>query len=206
MFLKLPNIFSATSKVKVIVKAQSYQLKPFQTFEGRVHKEGDEEKIMAVGIYYYHVDPALTGGELELQVPLRYGCGNRGVGKHAVPVKSGSAVVFSNLEPYHRMTKLEYKPQDDNKNAPMAERKILSFFVLDASTPCKSSREVPVNVRTGYQKQITEVTPLQRELASIVCDYVCGSLEDVLINREELRSQRIESADLGQFIRGGMMD
>merc|ERR1712130_299499 len=55
--------------LRVIVKAQDYQLddcKEQDYYLGNFHKEGLYEDIMAVGLYYYHIDEDIKGGELQL--------------------------------------------------------------------------------------------------------------------------------------------
>ena len=55
--------------LRVIVKAQDYQLddcKEQDYYLGNFHKEGLYEDIMAVGLYYYHIDGGIKGGELQL--------------------------------------------------------------------------------------------------------------------------------------------
>merc|ERR1711879_758789 len=55
--------------LRVIVKAQDYQLdecKEDDYYLGNFHKEGLYEDIAAVGLYYYHIDDGIKGGELQL--------------------------------------------------------------------------------------------------------------------------------------------
>merc|ERR1711879_1125134 len=61
--------------LRVIVKAQDYQLdecKEDDYYLGNFHKEGLYEDIAAVGLYYYHIDGGIKGGELQLSSVIEF--------------------------------------------------------------------------------------------------------------------------------------
>ncbi len=50
------------SELQVICKAQTYILQPGQTYKGYWHKEGMNENIVAVGVYYCDIGELAGGG------------------------------------------------------------------------------------------------------------------------------------------------
>ncbi|CAF1235007.1 unnamed protein product [Didymodactylos carnosus] len=69
MFKKLNvlNTGEVDTRLQVIVKVQSYNVKPGIKYSGRWHTEGYKENIVAVGVYYLHIDRALEGGALKFR-------------------------------------------------------------------------------------------------------------------------------------------
>jgi hypothetical protein len=106
------------------------------TYAGRWHVEGQNENIVAVGVYYLQLDEGLSGGNLKFRptdspqpfYDIESDC--------ELDVKQGSAVVFSNMMP-HRFRKIENNTFEEKR------RTFLNFFVVDPSRPLTSTREVP---------------------------------------------------------------
>jgi len=105
------------------------------SFLGNFHKEGLHEDIAAVGLYYYHIDEGIKGGELELSSivdsqssyammqgipPPMYNREELSLKKIRVPVSEGMSLVFSNDLCYHRVCKLHGN----------GSRKMFAFFLL----------------------------------------------------------------------------
>ena len=63
--LRRPQLVLQNQKLQVVFKAQSIIVPPGETYEGVWHIDGLHEKIVAVVLFYYKIDPALTGGALE---------------------------------------------------------------------------------------------------------------------------------------------
>jgi len=96
--------------LQVITKCQTYQLTPGDDYIGEFHREGlpNQEHIIAVGLYYFHFDSCLQGGDLELKAVVNRGCGGTDVDEIKCPTQEGTAVVFKNDLVYHRLAQLSY--------------------------------------------------------------------------------------------------
>lgn len=112
------------SKLNVIVKIQSYELKAGETYEGQFHQEGlKKEGIFMVAIYYFHISPNLKGGHLELKFIK-----NNIMETKTLQIQENSVAIFLNQKCEHRINLLEtYLP----KPGKVYERKILAFFIAD---------------------------------------------------------------------------
>ena len=94
-----------------------------------MHREGlDSDNITAVGLYYPDVDDKLQGGVLELTRVMTGGCGSRFPRSTDVPIQKGSAVVFENMETFHRMTDLSFNPGASASDKTL-ERTVVAFFL-----------------------------------------------------------------------------
>jgi len=117
--------------VKVVVKAQIYELRQGQEILGQLHQEGAaEDDIKAVGLYYPAVDETLSGGDLEITVVMTGGCGSSYPVSEEIPVRVGTAIVFSNVRAYHRMTALSCNSLQGGR------RMVVAFFIVrDSASP-----------------------------------------------------------------------
>lgn len=141
MFKKLKLIQDNTPNVKqrlqVIIKAQSYNLKAGMKYAGRWHTEGHTENIVAVGVYYLHIDDELEGGTLKFRPkcgPQEWYAGIK-TDYEVTSVKSGTCVVFSNCIP-HRFRQIRNLTRDDGRR-----RTFLNFFIVDPDQPIEINRK-----------------------------------------------------------------
>ncbi|UJR32942.1 hypothetical protein I4U23_020403 [Adineta vaga] len=131
--LKIVNLNNAKEqqRLQVIVKAQSYNLKAGMKYSGRWHTEGHTENIVAVGVYYLHVDDELEGGALKFRP--KYACQkyyDEIETDHFIScVKTGAGVVFSNSIP-HRFQQIRNLTHDNGRR-----RTFLNFFIVDPEQP-----------------------------------------------------------------------
>ena len=96
---------------------------------GQMHREGlESDNIKAVGLYYPDVDAELKGGVLELTRVMTGGCGSRYPRSTEVPIQKGSAVVFENMDTFHRMTTLMFEPKSAASDKTL-ERTVVAFFL-----------------------------------------------------------------------------
>jgi len=96
-------------------------------YSGRWHTEGQTENIIAVGVYYLHIDDQLQGGALKFRPPYAPQDWYNGIETdHEVSsVQTGTAVVFSNSIP-HRFRQIRNLTKDDGRR-----RTFLNFFIVD---------------------------------------------------------------------------
>lgn len=122
--------------LQVVVKAQTYRLRPGVSYAGKWHTEGYNENIVAGGVYYCHISPGLEGGNLKFRPQI---VPQVEVLKDInIPIEEGSAVVFSNTIP-HRFRKI----QNTATNGTTQIRTFLSFFIIDPTVPIVSTRNFP---------------------------------------------------------------
>ncbi|CAF2406866.1 unnamed protein product [Rotaria sp. Silwood2] len=71
-------------------------------YSGRWHTESYTENIVAVGVYYFHVDPELKGGILKFRLKKAPQDSYGGVTTdfEVDLIRTGPAIVFSNSMPY----------------------------------------------------------------------------------------------------------
>ena len=55
---------NSETKLQVVVKSQSYELKPGMKYSGKWHIEGKTENIVAGGVYYCNIDPGFQEDKL----------------------------------------------------------------------------------------------------------------------------------------------
>jgi len=136
-------------KLNVIIKIQSYQLQHDEHYTGEFHQEGfDEEGIIYVGIFYFRITDNICGGNLELR--------DNHFDVEKIKLKEKDFVFFLNKECEHRVGEIS------NKSEYLAERKILSYFIIDPSrTNIPTSKTVIINNKLSdlekciaYQKRI----------------------------------------------------
>ena len=103
-------------------------LREGESIVGQMHREGlESDNIKAVGLYYPDIDAKLKGGVLELTRVMRGGCGSRYPRSTEVPIQKGSAVVFENMNTFHRMTTLSFEPNSSASET--LERTVVAFFL-----------------------------------------------------------------------------
>ncbi len=116
--------------VKCIIQIKDYELGKNNTFEGGIHKDGLFESIKAIGIYYYHIDDDLIGGDLQLHSLVEnddnYDTHGAVMRKYVIKVKQNRIIVFNNYATYHKVTKLWLR-----KDSISGHRKCVLFFILD---------------------------------------------------------------------------
>jgi len=144
--------------LQVVVKAQDYQLSDCSeedSYLGGMHREGLFEDIAAVGLYYYHIDDEIKGGELELSAVVQanvtqYRHGITVLRETSVSVKEGMSLVFNNKLCYHRVSKLYGN----------GSRKIIAFFLITPnhlrSTPMLDALSIVVNWKYHTQYLVFE--------------------------------------------------
>ena len=100
-------------------------------YSGRWHTEGYAENIVAVGVYYLHIDDQLEGGALKFRPKEgpSHGYDYVGIDHEVTSVQSGTAVVFSNAIP-HRFRQIRNLTKDDGRR-----RTFLNFFIVDPDQP-----------------------------------------------------------------------
>lgn len=163
--LRRPQLLLDDRRIQIVFKAQRIIVPPKQNqaseseYVGLWHQDGDVERVAAVVLYYYNVDPSLEGGDLEFcgREPLDilgFGdCSNNltqfsgselksclradvDTQSCRVPVKSGTLVAFSNYQMVHRVLKMV-----NTSCAHEASRDFVALFVLDpAAPPVKPAR------------------------------------------------------------------
>eukprot|EP00484_Ammonia_sp_Unknown_P003458 CAMPEP_0197077110 /NCGR_PEP_ID=MMETSP1384-20130603/212451_1 /TAXON_ID=29189 /ORGANISM="Ammonia sp." /LENGTH=552 /DNA_ID=CAMNT_0042515969 /DNA_START=194 /DNA_END=1853 /DNA_ORIENTATION=- len=190
--------------LQVVVKAQDYQLSDCSkedSYLGNMHREGLYEDIAAVGLYYYHIDKDIKGGELELSsviqaedtherdgvtvlretsvavkegssVVFKRRSGVTVLRETSVAVNEGSSVVFNNKLCYHRVSKLYGN----------GSRKIIAFFLLSPSRWYSAIDARFVVVNWKYHAEHLLFQWLKEEglmngyewILDILCEYVVG--------------------------------
>jgi len=179
---------------KVLVKARVYVLQTGDEIIGQLHKEGIEsDRIESVGLYYPVVDEALTGGDLEITVVMRGGCGSKFPVSKSIPVAAGTAIVFENVNVYHRMTSLTCKSPDAAD-----ERLVLGFFVMrreDALDIPPSYNSATVNYSDKAQSMVRLLEKsfpqkLPKSVQARIAEYLAGGPEYLRQQFEASRSAR----------------
>ena len=148
-------------KLQAVIKAQRIYFKPGEEYVGVWHKDGKNEKIVAVILFYYRVSKKLHGGDLEFfnkktqdfwvggdcsPDDFSFGDAKELVEANScrVPIKEGTLVVFSNYQLIHRVLRMCYP--DDEEGDPMspdglASKDFLAFFVVDQRDPLLSTTD-----------------------------------------------------------------
>ena len=128
MFEAAMNTVLKNSQLKVIVQIKDYEINDKDLFIGGIHKDGLFEKIEGIGIYYYHIDSNIIGGDLELHACITTNDGHENHGykmrKRIIPIKERNVVVFNNAKTYHKVTETKLK------DGQIGHRKAILFFVI----------------------------------------------------------------------------
>jgi len=193
--LTKPYMLLEGQRLQVVVKAQSITVPKKQEeddepeYVGLWHVDGDLEPVAAVVLYYYDVDEALVGGNMEFldrrpMDVLGYGDTNlprnfdKGSLKEAlipkdknsaaaipncsVPVETGSLLVFSNYQMAHRVLRMVNTSQSRS-----ASRKFVALFVMDPA----ADRLVPARAHLAhsylYTRALTGKCPLLGRTAGL---------------------------------------
>ncbi|CAF4923328.1 unnamed protein product, partial [Rotaria sp. Silwood1] len=165
--LNLLNSDETDTHLEVVVKVQSYNIKPGIKYSGRWHTEGYKENIIAVGVYYLHIDEKLEGGALKFRPPklpyAKYGGSGipkllqedncwidnfamvdkqwrdlyENVNRYVMP-KTDTAIVFSNSLP-HRFCSIRNLTQKSRR------RTFLNFFIVNPHKPILPSPELAIS-------------------------------------------------------------
>merc|ERR1712130_624262 len=154
---------------------------------GNFHKEGLYEDIMAVGLYYYHIDEGIKGGELQLSSLIETTRNGSELRHFQVPVTEGRSVVFSNDLCYHRVQKIH-----GNGN-----RKIIAFFLMRMESGLLAEHTMDAgNIFINLQYHgMHFVDCILREmkkdgnewLISLILEYVVGDREYIARARDKHR-------------------
>ncbi|CAF1536257.1 unnamed protein product [Didymodactylos carnosus] len=138
MFRKIMSFNeNGDTRLQVVVKVQSYNIKPGMKYSGRWHTEGRTENIQAVGVYYLYIDDELEGGALKFRPavsPKPYYV--KEANRYLMP-ETDTAVVFSNDIP-HRFCSIR------NTTSNLLRRTFLNFFIVDRQSPIPTN-ELCVN-------------------------------------------------------------
>ena len=201
--LKDCNDMFNKDEIQVIVKMQDYLLNENEHYVGNLHKEGiSEEQIVALGIYYFDINPNIIGGNLDIIKKYAYSHNEeRIMGNSVQHIKTGTCVVLSNVKTYHKVSKMENK----TLNSGILSRKILSFFLINPKGGIKSSRDILVNWdditiyvlnswfrsqnKSDNEKNNERISKwMPNELVQIIINYVIGLGR----NRYTLRDNRMK--------------
>lgn len=164
-------------KLQAVMKAQRVYIKYNEEYEGVWHRDGKEEHIVAVVIYYYRCSDGLIGGDLEFvdkrpikdRLWLHGDCDPENyteeqfkndfefLPKARVPIKAGTLVVFSNYQMIHRVLKIIHddKIQNDPDSPDLfCSRDFVLFFIVDQSKPIRNTQDYSDNC--SYSGKYTE--------------------------------------------------
>ena len=193
--LKKPHLLLEGQRLQVVVKAQRIILPPSQEntdahggdnsstaeYVGLWHVDGEHEAVVAVVLFYYHVDSVLHGGNMEFidrrpidvigsdycdenyrnfdQRSLRRALRatdqeGPGIPNCSVPIDNGTLLVFSNYQMAHRVLRMVNTSTEHS-----ASRDFVVLFILDpASDPL-----VPARCHLAqpflYERLITGIVP-----------------------------------------------
>ena len=120
--------------------------------------------------------PRLSGGSLAVKRRLR----NSQV--YSIPIRQGMAVTFDNRELVHRMEKLSFAVDSSKRESSKgvisspAERKILSFFVVNPKTQITDTSQIEVNQRFFLFHSIC--SHCSNEVVLLVLGYLLSEDED----------------------------
>jgi len=197
---------------QVITKCQTYQLAPGDDYKGEFHREGlpNQEHILAVGLYYFHFDSCLQGGDIELKAVVNRGCGGTNVDEIKCPTQEGTAVVFKNDLVYHRLAQLSYPKVSSSSGSytPVGRRSVLAFFFVNPNERLPSTFHYPPTF-TGPETLLELLKQyLPVPITAIVQSYTGIFLtKDELQRRQEIITERRRPMRGPEsYIRGGHMD
>eukprot|EP01103_Thecamoeba_quadrilineata_P002055 TRINITY_DN1194_c0_g1_i2.p1 TRINITY_DN1194_c0_g1~~TRINITY_DN1194_c0_g1_i2.p1 ORF type:complete len:445 (+),score=87.64 TRINITY_DN1194_c0_g1_i2:656-1990(+) len=158
-------------KLQAVIKAQRiYLSNAGDDYEGVWHRDGEQEDIIGVVLYYYRVTSDIEGGQLEFidRRPIIHNfwmggdCTPTNFSKESamnvlkgnqmnqmgklprckVDVKEGSLIVFSNYQLVHRVLKMQINSTGDKDNLGFAAcRDFVAFFIVDQRVPLISTAE-----------------------------------------------------------------
>lgn len=115
-------------------------------YSGRWHTEGHTENIVAVGVYYLHIDDQLEGGTLKFRPKNGPSDTYNDIetDHEVTSVQSGTAVVFSNAIP-HRFRQIRNLTEDDGRR-----RTFLNFFIVDPDQPIETNWNQIIHVPRNF--------------------------------------------------------
>eukprot|EP01084_Bolivina_argentea_P274000 466865_1 len=160
VFKKWCNNFD---EIQVIVKSQSYILKPRTGYKGTWHTEGLTENIAYVGIYFWEWDKQLSGGDLIFRQKRER---ESYESQTWVSLMEGSCVVFDNFELVHKVQTLK-NISDKIQHI----RSFLAFFVVDPNKPIKSTKDIYTLKREDYVLIVHDITNLDMNISILICEY-----------------------------------
>eukprot|EP00435_Cladocopium_sp_Y103_P049218 s1191_g14.t1 len=179
--LRRPQLLLDRRRLQIVFKAQRIILPPKvheddePEYIGMWHVDGHREDVAAVVLYYYHVDPALEGGDMELCGrepfdilaiadagdnccefhPLRLKealAGEKQRLPHCrVPIEQGTLLVFSNHQMVHRVLRMI------NNGKSEASRDFVALFILNPA----SEALVPARCALAKPYMLTRVLRLK---------------------------------------------
>jgi len=164
-------------------------------YAGRWHTEGQTENIVAVGVYYLHIDEKLEGGTLKFRPqrgPQNWYDGIE-LDHEVTSVQSGTCVVFSNCIP-HRFRQIRNLTNDDERR-----RTFLNFFIVDPDQP------ITVNRRELVLASHDTIT-------DILSQWNDGRLPDIVIERilsllnKSMWKNEAEAKQFRQAVREAMVN
>lgn len=179
--LRRPQLLLDRRRLQIVFKAQRIILPPKvheddePEYIGMWHVDGHREDVAAVVLYYYHVDPALEGGDMELcgrepfDILAMADAGDNSFEfdhrrlKEAlsgekqrlphcrVPIQAGTLLVFSNHQMVHRVLRMI------NNGKSEASRDFVALFILNPA----SEALVPARCALAKPYMLTRVLRLK---------------------------------------------
>lgn len=195
--------------LQVIVKAANIVIQPGQKYDGGVwHLEGmPYERIVATGIYYYHMENIKNSGldfRRAIEEYFDYPQDGEGfVEKHyglqdedqlneylgQIVAEEGKCITFPNYL-QHRVTPFQLK--DESKPG---IRKILVFFLIDPDDSILSTKDVPIQQNYVIKQKLNNIFDEKKNVHQRVRDNIYDKIDAITFeeakkHREALMFQR----------------
>jgi hypothetical protein len=190
---RLLNVLPAkgtSAELQVICKAQSYTLQPGMTYKGHWHREGLDENIVAVGVYYVDIGN-LVGGAVKFrsagQLPSPdYADYCESKPEISVATKQNGCVAFANAIP-HRVRMIQ------NRTARVQTRTFVNVFVVDPKRPLRARPCLITAVElAAIMREF--VQSIGRQLPRDVIHLILGYCKDWMwIDNEHAQQFRLEA-------------
>jgi hypothetical protein len=178
------------SELQVICKAQSYTLQPLTTYKGHWHREGLDENIVAVGVYYVDIGN-LAGGAIKFRsagkVPspsYEQYCDSKP--QISVATKQNGCVAFANAIP-HRVRMM------CNITNEAQTRTFVNVFVVDPKRVLRAKPSLVTAVELAQMMRdfVQSIgRQLPRDVINIILSY-CKSW--IWIDDEHAQNFRLEA-------------
>jgi len=222
--LQRPQLLLESRRLQVVFKAQSIILPPQVSegadseYVGLWHIDGHVENVAAVVLYYYKVDPALRGGDMEFcgREPmdvLGFGDCSNNFGKLSkdalrtafrdkdatlgepkvqscrVPVKEKTLLVFSNYQMIHRVLRMVNTRSDAE-----ASRDFVALFVIDPAMPPL----VPASVHLAHSYSLSRTLHAHSSLSCVSPSVLLAILEFMGVVQSKVDKRQLRAVLLGR--------